>query len=300
MLATILTRMMLLFTLKRYYALFTTYWNDNIRQKLTYYFLELKLGGISSKELDEALMLETALFAEISEGASNQSLNAPQVQSCPENRVVSNLQSVHHPISSPLLAKRLLKEQQVLVVLFFINIAILLTIKWFDFVFGRTWSVLHPWCLTNRKKKNLTKKCSVKWYFFFWILLNNYPSVRWEIMYVQYCLLCTFFFLKWISFPHFLRVWRDMMPLVLFLLTQLPECMCLLFFPRFFCPISKVVVSLWIKVCNLDLEVCIYCMAYWMKGMNMVCQHKMVINFWKKKWHKQEISMWNALDVVSI
>ena len=196
MLATILTRMMLLFTLKRYYALFTTYWNDNIRQKLTYYFLELKLGGISSKELDEALMLETALFAEISEGASNQSLNAPQVQSCPENRVVSNLQSVHHPISSPLLAKRLLKEQQVLVVLFFINIAILLTIKWFDFVFGRTWSVFHPWCLTNRKKKNLTKKCSVKWYFFFWILLNNYPSVRWEIMYVQYCLLCTFFFFE--------------------------------------------------------------------------------------------------------
>ncbi|PON62675.1 UBX domain-containing protein [Trema orientale] len=69
-------------------------------------------GGISSKELDEALMLETALFGEISEGASNQHLNAPQVQSHPEKSVIPNLQPLHSPILPPLPGRRLLKEQQ--------------------------------------------------------------------------------------------------------------------------------------------------------------------------------------------
>lgn len=91
----------------------------HIRKKLTDYFLEMKWGGISSKELDEALMLETAMLAGISEGTSNQSLNAPQVQSRPEEHVIPNLQPVHCPISPPLPESRLLKEQQVLAACYF-------------------------------------------------------------------------------------------------------------------------------------------------------------------------------------
>ncbi|XP_062090249.1 plant UBX domain-containing protein 9 isoform X5 [Humulus lupulus] len=70
-----------------------------------------KWGGISSKEIDEALMLESTLYGGISEGASKQSLNAPQVQSHPERNVIPIL-PVHSPISPSLSASRLLKEQQ--------------------------------------------------------------------------------------------------------------------------------------------------------------------------------------------
>ncbi|GMN68695.1 hypothetical protein TIFTF001_037751 [Ficus carica] len=69
-------------------------------------------GGISSKEIDEALMLETALFGENSEGASNRSLNATQLQSGPEKRTDHDLQPVSRPSLLPLPEIRLLKEQQ--------------------------------------------------------------------------------------------------------------------------------------------------------------------------------------------
>ncbi|XP_024018228.1 plant UBX domain-containing protein 9 isoform X1 [Morus notabilis] len=69
-------------------------------------------GGISSKELDEALMLETALFSEISEGTSNRSLIATQLQSGLEKRTIPDLQPTPHPSLQPLPASRLLKEQQ--------------------------------------------------------------------------------------------------------------------------------------------------------------------------------------------
>ncbi|KAM6601212.1 hypothetical protein CsatA_020821 [Cannabis sativa] len=68
-------------------------------------------GDISSKEIDEALMLESAIYGGISEGASKQSLDAPQVQNHPERNVIPNL-PVHSPISPSLSASRLLKEQQ--------------------------------------------------------------------------------------------------------------------------------------------------------------------------------------------
>ncbi|KAF3441276.1 hypothetical protein FNV43_RR15189 [Rhamnella rubrinervis] len=60
-------------------------------------------GGISSKELDEAAMLETALFGEISEAAS---------YSGPDKTVRPDQQPVRHPQSSSLAAHRVLREQQ--------------------------------------------------------------------------------------------------------------------------------------------------------------------------------------------
>lgn len=64
----------------------------------------MKWGGISSKELDEAAMLETALFGEISEGASH---------SGPDRTVRPDQQPVHHSQSPSLAPHRVLREQQV-------------------------------------------------------------------------------------------------------------------------------------------------------------------------------------------
>ncbi|XP_062090246.1 plant UBX domain-containing protein 8 isoform X2 [Humulus lupulus] len=83
----------------------------NLRQHNDDAFQFGEWGGISSKEIDEALMLESTLYGGISEGASKQSLNAPQVQSHPERNVIPIL-PVHSPISPSLSASRLLKEQQ--------------------------------------------------------------------------------------------------------------------------------------------------------------------------------------------
>ncbi|XP_048332721.1 plant UBX domain-containing protein 8 isoform X2 [Ziziphus jujuba] len=60
-------------------------------------------GGISSKELDEAVMLESALFHENSQGASH---------SGPDRISGPNHQHVHHPQSPSLAARQMLREQQ--------------------------------------------------------------------------------------------------------------------------------------------------------------------------------------------
>lgn len=64
----------------------------------------MKWGGISSKELDEAVMLESALFHENSQGASH---------SGPDRISGPNHQHVHHPQSPSLAARQMLREQQV-------------------------------------------------------------------------------------------------------------------------------------------------------------------------------------------
>ncbi|KAM1486347.1 hypothetical protein ACFX2I_000555 [Malus domestica] len=62
-----------------------------------------ELGGISSKELDEAILLENALFGESS--------YAPNFPSGPSRNLDPNLQPVHGPSSSAL-TRQLLREQQ--------------------------------------------------------------------------------------------------------------------------------------------------------------------------------------------
>lgn len=63
----------------------------------------MKWGGISSKELDEAVMLESAIFRENSEGASHGS-----------DRIVGpNQPHVHRPQSPSLTACQVPREQQV-------------------------------------------------------------------------------------------------------------------------------------------------------------------------------------------
>lgn len=64
----------------------------------------MKWGGISSKELDEAAMLETALFGEIPEGTS---------QSGRDRTVRPDWQPVHNPQSPSLAAHHVLRQQQV-------------------------------------------------------------------------------------------------------------------------------------------------------------------------------------------
>ncbi|KAM2729155.1 hypothetical protein EV1_000579 [Malus domestica] len=63
-----------------------------------------ELGGISSKELDEAILLENALFGESS--------YAPNFPSGPSRNLDPNLQPVHGPSSSALTTRQLLREQQ--------------------------------------------------------------------------------------------------------------------------------------------------------------------------------------------
>lgn len=61
----------------------------------------MKWGGISSKELDEAALLETALFGEIPEGTSQ------------SGRDRTHCQPVHDPQSPSLAAHHVLRQQQV-------------------------------------------------------------------------------------------------------------------------------------------------------------------------------------------
>ncbi|KAL5796267.1 hypothetical protein ACOSQ2_001087 [Xanthoceras sorbifolium] len=69
-------------------------------------------GGISSKELDEAIMLEAALFAANSEGTSHSSKYEPHQQSGPDRSVGPNSWPVSDASSSSVTPQRLLREQQ--------------------------------------------------------------------------------------------------------------------------------------------------------------------------------------------
>lgn len=73
----------------------------------------MKWGGISSKELNEAAMLEAAFFSEIPEGSSYHFPRASHLQSGPDRSVGSNPRPVRHPPSPSLTGQRLLREQQV-------------------------------------------------------------------------------------------------------------------------------------------------------------------------------------------
>lgn len=71
-----------------------------------------KWGGISSEELDEAIMLETQIFSQIPGGASNHSSHLSHEQSGPGRSISPGLQAVSHPRSSSLMDQRLLRQQQ--------------------------------------------------------------------------------------------------------------------------------------------------------------------------------------------
>ncbi|OMP00518.1 hypothetical protein COLO4_12615 [Corchorus olitorius] len=66
----------------------------------------LEWGGMSSEELDEAIMLERQLFSQIPEGASYHSSRPSDVQSGP------SLQAPSHPQSSALAEQRFLRQKQ--------------------------------------------------------------------------------------------------------------------------------------------------------------------------------------------
>ncbi|GMJ01557.1 hypothetical protein like AT4G00752 [Hibiscus trionum] len=65
--------------------------------------------GISQKELDEAIMLETQLFSQIAEGSSRLPSHE---QGGPGRSINPGLQAVSHPQSSSLMDQRLLRQQQ--------------------------------------------------------------------------------------------------------------------------------------------------------------------------------------------
>ncbi|KAJ7962316.1 Plant UBX domain-containing protein 8 [Quillaja saponaria] len=73
--------------------------------------LSLKWGGISSEELNEALLLENALFGEIYEKTSKDFSSTPHIQGGPE-KTDRPLQPSSSPLSTSLTAARLLREQQ--------------------------------------------------------------------------------------------------------------------------------------------------------------------------------------------
>ncbi|KAJ7962315.1 Plant UBX domain-containing protein 8 [Quillaja saponaria] len=68
-------------------------------------------GGISSEELNEALLLENALFGEIYEKTSKDFSSTPHIQGGPE-KTDRPLQPSSSPLSTSLTAARLLREQQ--------------------------------------------------------------------------------------------------------------------------------------------------------------------------------------------
>lgn len=71
----------------------------------------MKWGEISPKELDEAVMLESALFREIPEELKNRFHDAPHLQRNQDK--IFSPHSVMHPPSASLTAQRFLREQQV-------------------------------------------------------------------------------------------------------------------------------------------------------------------------------------------
>ncbi|XWS46015.1 hypothetical protein CRYUN_Cryun14cG0028800 [Craigia yunnanensis] len=68
--------------------------------------------GLSSEELDEAIMLETQLFSQIPGGASYHPSHLSHDQSGPGRSISPGLQAVSRPQSSSLLDQRLLRQQQ--------------------------------------------------------------------------------------------------------------------------------------------------------------------------------------------
>ncbi|TKY63850.1 Plant UBX domain-containing protein 9 [Spatholobus suberectus] len=75
-------------------------------------FLADKWGGISSEELNEALLVETALFGEISSHSSHNFSSLPNLQHHPEKNVDPKMQCLSTSTSQLLTDTRLLKQQQ--------------------------------------------------------------------------------------------------------------------------------------------------------------------------------------------
>ncbi|KAK6239901.1 hypothetical protein QUC31_005370 [Theobroma cacao] len=75
-------------------------------------FNSIEWGGISSEELDQAIMLETQLFSQIPEGASYHSSNLSHEQSSPGASVDPGPQALSRPQSFSLMEQRLLRQQQ--------------------------------------------------------------------------------------------------------------------------------------------------------------------------------------------
>ncbi|XP_021280063.1 plant UBX domain-containing protein 8-like isoform X2 [Herrania umbratica] len=75
-------------------------------------FNSIEWGGISSEELDQAIMLETQLFSQIPEGASYRSSNLSHEQSSPGASVDPGPQALSHPQSFSLMERHLLRQQQ--------------------------------------------------------------------------------------------------------------------------------------------------------------------------------------------
>lgn len=77
------------------------------------FFWALKWGGISPKELQEAVMLEAALFNEIPEGTSDHPQYESHSQRGLDRNAGPNYASDCHRLSSSAAAQQLLREQQV-------------------------------------------------------------------------------------------------------------------------------------------------------------------------------------------
>lgn len=69
---------------------------------------------MSSDELNEAVLLETAIFSDLSDQTSHNMSTCPNLQHCPERIVDPKQQCLPTPISQSITETRLLREQQVL------------------------------------------------------------------------------------------------------------------------------------------------------------------------------------------
>lgn len=69
---------------------------------------------MSSEELNEAVLLETAIFGDMPDQTPRNVSSFPDLQRCPERMVDPNVQLSPNPTLQSLTETRLLREQQVL------------------------------------------------------------------------------------------------------------------------------------------------------------------------------------------
>ncbi|GKV13060.1 hypothetical protein SLEP1_g24134 [Rubroshorea leprosula] len=85
--------------------------HDNLQNSKDAFYSN-EWGGISSKELDEAIMLETQLFSQIPKGSSYGSTQRTHKPSDPDRTVGPRPEAASNLSSSTIMEQRLLREQQ--------------------------------------------------------------------------------------------------------------------------------------------------------------------------------------------
>lgn len=169
---------------------------------ITFFIWTMKWGVISTKELDEAIMLESALFGDISERASARSSKDSNLHSGLGGSRGLSMQPANHYLSANsgeqqrLREQRCLREQQVQAPchnLQTLSISLPIIHKLISFSY-RTRSIICHCCLTDKrkwtlwmklklivwKKKNLRANCSIKRYHIFLVFVGYYLLVSEE------------------------------------------------------------------------------------------------------------------------